>query len=80
MNAFVEDLPDKLRIQVSFFIYEDIYQNIKYFRSQSFEFIAWLCPRLLPGIFKTDENIFDMGDKVEFIYFVQSGKASYVIP
>ena len=51
LNKFVEDLPYKLRIEVSLYIYEDRYKKIKFFKNRSPSFISWLCPLLKPQIF-----------------------------
>ena len=48
LNQFVEELPYKLRIKVSLFIYEKIYEKIQFLHGKSGAYIAWICPRLKP--------------------------------
>ena len=48
MKQFVQDLPEKLRVTTSLYIYEERYRNIKFFLDKRVDFIAWLCPRLKP--------------------------------
>jgi hypothetical protein len=45
-NNFVINLPHKLKIEVSLYIYEDRYKKIKFFKNRSASFISWLCPLL----------------------------------
>ena len=46
LNNFVEDLPHKLKIEVSLYIYEERYKTISFFKGKSPSFISWLCPLL----------------------------------
>ena len=46
---FVNDLPEKLRIEVSLYIYEGRYTKIKFFKHQkNTSFISWICALLEP--------------------------------
>ena len=46
---FVNDLPEKLRIEVSLYIYESRYTKIKFFKHQkNTSFISWICALLEP--------------------------------
>jgi len=45
INKYIDDLPNKLRIKVSLYIYEERYRKIKYFKKVlSASFITWICP------------------------------------
>lgn len=46
VNTFVDELPHKLKIEVSLYIYEERYKNIMFFQGKSPSFISWLCPLL----------------------------------
>lgn len=47
--GFVNDLPEKLRIEVSLYIYEERYTKIKFFKHQkNTSFISWICALLEP--------------------------------
>jgi hypothetical protein len=48
LNAFVDDLPQDLKIEVSLFIHEQTYKKIKFLLNRSDSFIAWICPLLRP--------------------------------
>ena len=46
MNKFLDELPHNLKMDVSLFIYEERYKNIKFFHDKSSSFLQWVC-RLL---------------------------------
>ena len=48
LNEFVEDLPQKLRVEVSLFIHEDTFKKIVLLRDKDDQFKAWFCPMLKP--------------------------------
>ena len=46
MNKFLDELPHKLKIDLSLFIYEERYKHIRFFDDKSTSFLQWVC-RLL---------------------------------
>lgn len=76
----MQDLPHKLKIEVSLYIYEDRYNKIKFFKGRTPSFISWLCPLLKPLMLGENQYIFLEGDEVNMIYFMVRGDASYVLP
>ena len=48
LNLFVDDLPFKLKVEVSLYIYEQRYSKILFFKDRSVSFILWMCPLLKP--------------------------------
>lgn len=80
MNQFVEELPHKLKMQVSLYIYEQRYSRINFFKGKSPSFILWLCPLLKPQYFSENQNIFIEGDPVNEIFFIISGTCAFVLP
>lgn len=48
VNRFVDELPYKLKIDLSIYIYEERYSKIKFFRNRTPSFISWMCPLLKP--------------------------------
>ena len=46
MNKFLDDLPLKLKVDISLFIYEERYKHIKFLGDKSSTFLQWVC-RLL---------------------------------
>lgn len=80
INKFVEELPHKLRIEVSLYIYEERYRRIRFFKKMSASFISWICPLMKPQLFSENQHIYLEGDEVNCIYFLVSGSASFVLP
>lgn len=48
LTNFIEELPHKLKIETSLYIYEDRYNKVKFLKGRSPSFITWLCPLLKP--------------------------------
>lgn len=80
INEFVEDLPQKLRIEVSLYIYEERYKKIKFFRKMNASFITWICPLMKPCMFAENQYIFNESDVVKSIYFQVNGSSAFVLP
>jgi hypothetical protein len=51
LHLFLDELPYKLKTEVSLYVYEQRYVKIKLFRSRSVSFILWMCPLLKPSMF-----------------------------
>ena len=80
LNRFVDELPHKLKIEVSLYIYEQRYSRIKFFKERTASFISWMCPLLKPQYFGTNQYIFYEGDEVKDIQFMIVGEAAFVLP
>ena len=48
ITHFISQLPHKLKVECSLYIFENRYSKIKFFVNQSSSFIAWMCPMLKP--------------------------------
>jgi hypothetical protein len=44
----VDELPHKLKLELSLYIHEQTYRRIDLFRGRTSAFIAWICPLLKP--------------------------------
>jgi hypothetical protein len=80
INTFVEELPHKLKLEVSLFIHENLYKRIDILKGRSSAFIAWICPLLKSSLFYKEQYIFFEGDDITAIYFMTKGKAGFVLP
>jgi hypothetical protein len=80
MVGFLDELPHKLKVDLSMHIYASRYESVKFFRNKSRSFISWICPLLKPGYFAEMEYIYSEGEEASMIYFMLSGKASFVLP
>lgn len=70
----------KLKTEVSLYVYEQRYQKIKFFEGRDLQLIVWMCPLLKPVIFEDRQYIFIENEKVDGIFFMISGQASFVLP
>ena len=48
--AFIQDLPNDLKVEVSFYVFEKTFSELDFFRGRPLTFIAWVCPLLKPLI------------------------------
>ena len=64
LNAFVDELPQGLKVEVSLFIHEKTYRRIKFLQNRSDCFIAWICPILKPAMNLDNQYIYFEGDDV----------------
>eukprot|EP00347_Sterkiella_histriomuscorum_P023005 403336321 len=77
---FMEELPQKLKIELAMEIHKDIYHNIDFFKHQDKDFIFWVGPLLKHMQVSEQEYIFKEGDEIKEIYFLVNGHAAYVLP
>ena len=47
---FTENLPQDLRVDVTYFIFEKTFKQIDYFKNRPYQLIAWICPLLKPMV------------------------------
>mmetsp|Transcript_36132 Transcript_36132/g.55484 ORF Transcript_36132/g.55484 Transcript_36132/m.55484 type:complete len:216 (+) Transcript_36132:708-1355(+) len=80
LNDFVDDLPHKLKIEVSLFLHEDTYTKIEFLNKRSKSFIAWACPLLKPFLNPENQYIYFEGDDITCMYFLKGGNCGFVLP
>ena len=80
LNQFVEELPHKLKIEVSLFLHEQTYRNIVFLKDRSSSFKAWLCPLLKPYLVMENQYVFFEDDEITSIYFIKGGECGFVLP
>ena len=68
---FIDRLPNDLRVEMSFFVFEKTFQNLSFFKGRSISFIAWICPLLKSLAKSNDQYIFFEEDDVRCIYFLK---------
>lgn len=77
-QTLINELPSKLRVELSNLMYSQEIGAIAYFQSKSPSFIATVAPLLKPLKIPKGEYIFLKGDLLDGIYFIQKGEAAYV--
>lgn len=80
LNQFVDELPHKLKIEVSLFIHEQTYRKINFLKDRSSSFKAWVCPLLKPYLVTENQYVFFEEDEITCIYFLKAGKCGFVLP
>lgn len=80
MTKFVEELPHKLKLEMSMYVYQHRYSKLNFFKDQSPEFIAWICPLFKPDFYDTNQFVYQEGDPVNEMLFMTEGSAAFVLP
>lgn len=80
VHEFTEALPNKLKTELSVFIYRDLFSTIYLLRQRNSSFLAWICPLFKPLVIDEDKYIYFEGDQVDCIHFIKKGKCSMVLP
>lgn len=80
LTHFLDTLPHKLKTEVSLYVYESRYENIKFFKNRSVSFILWMCPLLRPQIYNENQFFFQENEVITEVFFLIKGKASFVLP
>lgn len=77
---FVNELPHRLKIELSVKIHREIIKNIPFFSNKDREFVVFVGPMLKPARVKEDQYIYKDGDPIKDIFFMTKGFAAYVLP
>ena len=67
---FLQELPNKLRIELSQIMHDKVIQNLYFFRDQPSDFFAYVAPLLKPVKFSQNDYLYkcqDMIDESKFI-------------
>ena len=80
VNEFVDELPQKLKNEVSLFIHESVYKSIDFLKERSSFFIQWICPLLKTYYVSDNQHIYYEGDEIASMYFLKGGICGFVLP
>ena len=79
-HHFINELPAKLKMETSQYIYDRIYKRLYFFNDKSSSFIAWVCPLLKPLLLSDNQFLFFEGDDIDCMFFHDSGSLGYILP
>lgn len=80
LHNFIQELPHKLKTEVSLYVYEQRYNKIKFFRNRNVSFILWMCPILKPQIYTEHQYVYLENERIQEMYFLITGEAAFVLP
>jgi hypothetical protein len=80
IHDYVEQLPHKLKVEVSKYLYKDLSLRLEFLKGKTPGFIAWICPLFKPVIFEMDKYIYFEGDDVSSVYLLKKGSCGFVLP
>lgn len=67
-------------MELSVYLYKDLYKSLEFLQDKSSSFLAWICPLFKPIIIQQDRYVYFEGDPVDCIYFVKKGDCGMVLP
>jgi hypothetical protein len=65
-------MPQKQNIQLTLYINEDRYKNIKFMHDKTLSFISWITSLMKPLTFNKSKFVFKESEEITAIYFSMS--------
>ena len=78
--AFIECLPQGLKMDLSVKIHREIVLNIPFFKNRPNEVIAFIGPMLKPNRVKENDYVYTEGESATKLFFLTKGLAGFVLP
>jgi hypothetical protein len=70
IKDFLDDLPYRLRIRTTMYLYRDAYENVEFLNNEKSEnFLAWICPLLTQIFIPMDQYVYYETDLIHEVYF-----------
>ena len=80
IHMFTDALPNKLKTELSVYLYKDLFNTIYLLRHKSSSFLAWICPLFKPLVIDEGKYTYFEGDHVDCIHFIMKGECAMVLP
>jgi hypothetical protein len=80
IHQFTDALPNKLKTELSVYLYKDLFNTIYLLRHKSSSFLAWICPLFKPLVIDEGKYTYFEGDHVDCIHFIMKGECFMVLP
>lgn len=70
IKDFLDDLPYRLRIRTTMYLYRDAYESVEFLKNEKSEnFLAWICPLLTQIFIPMDQYVYYETDLIHEVYF-----------
>lgn len=76
----MEELPRKLKLELSMVIHQNMYSSVAFFQKKDQSFIAWVARLIKPMNFDESDYIYKEGEEIFEVYFLVTGSCGYVLP
>ena len=76
---FLQELPNKLRIELSQIMHDKVIQNLYFFKDQPSDFFAYVAPLLKPVKFSQDDYLYKVQDMIDEMYFISKGTVIFCL-
>ena len=70
---FLQELPNKLRIELSHIMHDHVISKMYFFKNQPNDFIAYVAPLLVPVKYGQGDYLYKCNDTIDEMYFVSKG-------
>ena len=77
--VFLQELPNKLRIELSQIMHDKVIQNFYFFRDQPSDFFAYVAPLLKPVKFSQNDYLYKVQDMIDEMYFIAKGTVIFCL-
>jgi CRP-like cAMP-binding protein len=77
-EILLQELPTNIRAEVANYTYQNVFQNIKFFKDKDPAFILSFLPCLKRISAEKDEILYNQGKIAEEVYFLLSGRVKMV--
>ena len=80
VKKLLQELPNKLKLELSQVINDKAIKNFIFFRDQSEEFYSFIAPKIKPFIFFQNDSIHQPSDVIQDMYLINKGTVTYNMP
>ena len=67
-------------MELSVYLYKDLYSKLYFLQDKSSSFLAWICPLFKPVVVGIHQYIYFEGDDVSCVFFLKKGSCGFVLP
>ena len=78
-KEFLDDLPEKIRLELSYEMHKDMLINLKFFEDKPENFVAEIGLVIRKVKFMAGETIFSVNEIANEMYFIQNGRVNIVL-
>lgn len=78
-QSILNELPKKLRYELALAMHQGAAKSLNFFEGKDAVFVSAIVPFMQPLFVKVKSLIFDQGEYADEIYFIISGRVSYVV-
>ena len=75
----LNELPKRLRYELALAMHQGAAKSLSFFTNKDPVFVSAIVPFMQPQFIKSNERVYSLGDYADEVYFLVSGRVSYVL-